>query len=83
MFAYTFFQKLCPWCALFAEAKKSPFHHLTERGAIPYNKGTGYAATCGLGPGCLQVSIRNRHRVGVAVSLFPRNANRYSTTKDM
>ena len=30
--------------------KESPLCRLTERGAIPYNKGREYTATCGLGP---------------------------------
>ena len=39
-----------PSAPFLPETKKSPPCRLTERGAIPYNKGREYTATCGLGP---------------------------------
>ena len=56
--------KTVPPVRLFSENKKSPPCRLTERGAIPYNKGREYTATCGLGPNRYFVELRNRHLPG-------------------
>ena len=53
--------KTVPPVRLFSENKKSPPCRLTERGAIPYNKGREYTATCGLGSSVYMLQTRNRH----------------------